>query len=375
MEKTVSKTILIGNLSYKIEIEEDSNSIIKYMQTGTSLPILPEFVEFVLRDLKTYNAKALLLVNQELESFGMKTDNVEGFALVYEDGSDTLFFGFFRTCDHDQYKIEILLDAMIQYAKKNNFQKLRGPINVPTMIFGWGFMVPGSRKDLFIGSPINPPIYQETFYKYGFNLLFQEDRYDMPALKMNPHKDKKLISLGINEGNYKNDPFDTGEYPYEFINYSKEEMIEHIEEYSSLYQKYMPPSAQITPKTTHNVRNLIDFIFKNGAQWMMWIVRHKETGEMIANGYVIPDVFHKNKKGELDSISFHAWVVHPDHRRMYLAMLMYGLTSIQGKDRKTPHYITRGSWPVGAENVANGNAAVKMGGKKDRSHLILQLKL
>ena len=137
----------------------------------------------------------------------------------------------------------------------------------------------------------------------------------------------------------------------------------------------MPPSAQITPKTTHNVRNLIDFIFENGARWMMWVVRHKKTKEMIANGYVIPDVFHKNKKGELDSISFHAWVVHPDHRRMYLAMLMYGLTSIQGKDRKTPHYITRGSWPVGGENVANGKAAVKMGGKKDRSHLILQVDL
>ena len=51
---------------------------------------------------------------------------------------------------------------------------------------------------------------------------------------------------------------------------------------------------------------------------------------------------------------------------------MYGLTSIQAKDRKTPHYITRGSWPVGAENIANGNAAKKMGGKKDRSHLILE---
>jgi len=375
LEKTITKTTFMESRSYLVEVESDPKEILKYMQIGTSLPILPEFVEFVVRDLKTYNAKALLLINQNLESFGMKTDKVEGFTLAYEDGSGILFFGFFRVYDQDPYRIEVLLNALMEYAKENNFQNLRGPINVPTMIFGWGFMVAGSKKDLFIGSPINPPIYQETFFNSGFEVLFQEDRYDMPALRMDPHKDKKLIGLGINAGDYKNNPYDTGEYPYELINYNKDEMIECIEEYSSLYQKYMPPSAQITPKTTHNVKNLIDFIFKHGERWMMWVVRHKKTKEMIANGYIIPDMFHANKKGELDSVSFHAWVVHPDHRRMYLAMLMYGYTSIQAKDRKTPHFITRGSWPVGAENEANGKAAVKMGGKKDRSHLILQLVL
>ena len=56
-------------------------------------------------------------------------------------------------------------------------------------------------------------------------------------------------------------------------------------------------------------------------------------------------------------------------------MIMYGFTSLLGINRKTPHYINRGSWPVGAENIANGNAAKKMGGKKDRSHLILEIQL
>ena len=142
-----------------------------------------------------------------------------------------------------------------------------------------------------------------------------------------------------------------------------------------MYVNYMPPSARITPKTEHNVKNLIDFIYTYGADWMMWIVRHKESKEMVANGYVIPDLFSKNKKDELDSVSFHAWIVHPDHRRNYLSMLMYGMTSLQAKNKKTPHYIKKGSWPVGAENIANSNAAKKMGGKKDRSHLILQLEL
>jgi len=137
----------------------------------------------------------------------------------------------------------------------------------------------------------------------------------------------------------------------------------------------MPPSARITPKSEQNLNNLIDFIFTYGADWMMWFVRQKDTKKMVANGYVIPDIFSRNRKGELDSISFHAWIVHPDHRRNYISMLMYGMTSLQAKDKKTPHYIKKGSWPVGADNIPNSNAAKKMGGKKDRSHLILQIDL
>lgn len=352
------------------------NKILPYLQLGISLPILPEFEKYILRDLRAYNAKAIVLeMGLDEGMFRHKTDESVGNVLVYEDGSDTLFFGFFGVYDHEQRKIELLCDELIAYGKSNGFARIRGPINVPTMIFGWGFMAEGSTKDLFIGSPINPPIYQQVFQAKDFEILFQEDRYDMPALKMDPHKNRKLIEMGINEGNWEDNVFDTGEYPYEFINYGKDEMLEMIEEYSELYKEFMPPSAQITPNTDHNVKNLIDFIFEFGEKWMMWVVREKKTGNMIANGYVIPDPFHINRKGELDSISFHAWVVHPEHRRQYLAMLMYGFTSLQAKNRKTPHYITRGSWPVGAENVANGKAAKKMGGKKDRSHLILEMQL
>lgn len=360
----------------KTRILTDPNEIIKHLHKGISLPILSEFRKYILRDLDSYNAKAIILEKEISEEyFEKQTDKIIGITLVYNDGSDILFFGFFGVYDHDPEKIELLINSLIKYGHKNGFKQIRGPINVPTVIFGWGFMVEGSKKDLFIGSPINPPIYQEIFIKKGFKVLFQEDRYNMPALKMDPHKDKKLISLGINAGNYKNNPFDTGDYEYEYINPGKEGMIKVKDEFVELYEKFMPPSAQITPKTSHNVDNLINFIFEFGTEWMMWIVRYKSTGKMVANGYVIPDVFSINKKGEINSISFHAWVVDLKHRRKYIAMIMYGFTSLMGKDRKTPHYITRGSWPVGAENIANGNAARKMGGKRDRSHLILEYQI
>jgi hypothetical protein len=255
-------------------------------------------------------------------------------------------------------------------------------------------MVEGSRKNVFIGSPINPPIYQNSFLENGFEVLFQEDRYDMAAMRMDPHTLNYLIDKGINTGevyksfiekglkkclrkeeNLEKYIQDTGDYPYVYRNPGVEGMKEVKEEWIQLNRSFMPPSAQITPKADHYFNSLTEFVFELGAEWMMWIVRHKETGELIATGYVIPNVFSKNKKDELDSLSFHAWVVHPEHRRQYLAMIMYGFSSMKAINRKTPHYITWGSWPVGAENEANGAAARKMGGKKDRSHLILEISL
>ncbi len=364
------------NKNLTTDILTESNDILKYLNLGISIPILPEFHKYILEDLKLYNAKAITLVkNIDGDYFGGKTDKIVGITVIYGDGSDVLFFGCVGVYDHDAEKIEFLANSLLKYAKENGYNSIRGPINIPTVIFGWGFMIEGSKKDVFIGSPINPPIYQEVFIKKGFEVLFQEDRYEMPGLKMDPHKVKKLIDMGINTGDYKNNPYDTGNYEYSYFNPGKEGMFQIKDEFIELYNKYMPLSGQITPRKSGGFDSWVNFIFEFGTKPMMWIVRHKTTGKMVSNGYVIPDVFSKDKKGELNSISFHAWVVHPEHRRKYLAMIMYGFTSLGVMNRKTPNYITKGSWPVGAGNIANGNAAIKMGGKKDRSHLILEMKL
>lgn len=348
----------------QIWILENPDEIMKYIQIGISIPILPEFWSYMRSDFEEYNAKSIILEEEvDTKTFGKMTDKVIGHTLVYDDGGDVLFFGFFRVYDHDPRKIEVLVDKIIEYARINHFTSIRGPINVPTVIFGWGFMVEGSRKDLFIGSPVTPPIYQRLFMEKGFTVKFQEDRYWMPAMKMDPYRNPALKKKGVNFAEY------------EFSNPGLEGMMQIKEEYIGMHADHMPPSAKITPKASKNFDNIVDFVHTYGTDWMMWIVRHKVTGQLAACGYVIPDVFHKDRKGELDSISFHDWVVHPDHRRKYLSMLMYGETSLRGKNRKTPHYIKRGSWPVGADNIANANAAKKMGGKKDRSHVILQIEL
>ena len=295
--------------------------------------------------------------------FRKMTEDIVGITLVYEDGSDTLFFGFFGVYDHNPENVEYLADELIEYARKNGYHKIRGPINVPTVIYGWGFMAEGSCKEPFVGCPWNPPIYQRIFAEKGFDVLFEEDRYKMVALKMNPYK------LKHRDGTF----YDFSDY--EIINPGPEGMYECKEDFIRLHREYMPPSAKITPKIANNFKNLVDFIFSYGHHDMMWMVYHKPTDEAIACGYVVPNPFSKSKKrkwaGQWNSLSFHDWVVHPDHRRSGIAMLMYGHTSLQLMSPKGS--AEWGSFPVGADNVANAKMAQKMLGKKNRTHLILQL--
>jgi hypothetical protein len=50
---------------------------------------------------------------------------------------------------------------------------------------------------------------------------------------------------------------------------------------------------------------------------------------------------------------------------------MFGFTS----QKVYPEGIRWGSWPVGSENIANASAAQKMGGVRDRRHIILEYRL
>jgi len=346
---------------FSTEIITDPHKILDHLHLGISIPILPEFHKYILGAFEAYQAKAIFLketINSEI--FGTKTDEVLGLTLIYDDGKDTLFFGFFGVFDHDKNKISTLLDALVSYAKDYDYNYIRGPVNIPAVIYGWGFMVPGSNKKLFIGCPVNPPVYQETFLERGFYVKFEEDRYDVIVVKMNPH------TLKRRDGNLRYDFSD-----YEYRNPKRDETEEVIEDYIRLHIEYMPPSAQISPQNRYNAESHFDFIHTFGTESHMWMVYYKSTNEMVACGYIIPNPFSKDKRGRVDSASFHDWVVHPDHRRAGLAMFMYGETSLLVYKEG----LRWGSWPVGAENTANAGAAEKMGGKRDRRHLILEQEL
>ncbi len=333
----------------------DPKEIVKHLHKGMSIPILQEFHKYIIGDIKNYEAKAIVLEEDiDEKRFGERTDKITGITLVYGDGSDTLFFGFFGVVDHNPEKVEYLVDKLIEYAKDNNYSSIRGPINVPTCIFGWGFMVEGSNQNLFVCCPVNPPVYQNILLEKGFSVRFEEDRYDCFVIKMDPYKLKYDYS------------------DYEFIAPDREGINKYLDDFIRLHVDYMPPSARITPKIENNIANLVEFIYSYGYDnGMMWCIKHKSSGDIVAAGYIIPNPFIKDRRERVNSASFHDWVVHPDHRRRGLAMLLYGGGSII----VYKNGLRTGSWPVGADNIENSAAARKMGGKKDRTHLILECKI
>ncbi len=85
----------------------------------------------------------------------------------------------------------------------------------------------------------------------------------MVALKFNPHRmQKKDGSL-----------YDFSDY--EIVNPDLEGLYKCKDDFIRLHQNYMPASARITPKMNNNFNNLVDFIFKYGNRYMMWIVYYK----------------------------------------------------------------------------------------------------
>jgi hypothetical protein len=116
-QKTVLSTTII----------EDPIKIIAELGKGISIPILPEFHKYIIKELKAYDAKAILLEEKlEQPNFGKQTDQIVGITVVYGDGTDTLFFGFFGVYDHSPEKISFLSDALKQYGKDNNYKRIRG---------------------------------------------------------------------------------------------------------------------------------------------------------------------------------------------------------------------------------------------------------
>ena len=163
-------------MSFSIEILENPKKILKYLQLGISLPVREEFYEFVLYDLYVYKAKSIVLRDN---------NKIVAHTLAYDDGGDILFFGFFGAINHEEKYITFLVEELVKYAQKLQYKTIRGPINPPIFIYGWGFMTEDSSNEICISKPVNPPIYQDVFTHHGFFIksiqgTWEADVYKIP---------------------------------------------------------------------------------------------------------------------------------------------------------------------------------------------------
>jgi hypothetical protein len=158
-----------------------------------------------------------------------------------------------------------------------------------------------------------------------------------------------------------NNPLSKEFTDYEFVHFrSKDEILEYVDDIIDIHITYMPPYASVTPNIQGSAEEIIEIVCEFGRPEMVWVVKYKPTNEVISYGYILPNVFSLDENGQIDSASLHDWVVHPDHRRGGMTVYMWGMLSQELMAPKGT--LTWGIWPVGKENIANSNAAKKMGG-------------
>ncbi|MEJ2251631.1 MAG: hypothetical protein P8Y70_12450 [Candidatus Lokiarchaeota archaeon] len=328
----------------KLRLLKDVKEIIKYIQIGTSIPIWNQFMKYILLDFEYFGVKSLIVEKQ---------GNLLGHCLLFNPDNENLYFGYFGVLNHNINGIEFLIHEIIKYAENNGFKKIIGPINIPVIIFGWGFMVEGSSDTLFIGKPVNPPLYQNSFFNQNFQLKHKELTFlfdPMPLL--DPKKLKK---------------YNFSDYEY-FYPKNLKEVIKYKNSFMKLHTNNLPSSARITPNLEGIIENYGEFILKYGYPFMLGFVRYKPTDEIIGTISYLPNPFRTNEKGIYDSCVGFSWVVEPEHRGKGITLLMYGYSSSLLWDKG----IRCWNGPVGGDNEVNIAALKNLGGKISRTHLILQ---
>jgi len=283
--------------SLSVEIIENPNDILNYLQLGISIPVREEFYEFILHDLNLYRAKSLVL----------REDNkVVAHTLAYDDGGEVLFFGFFGAIDHEEKHIEFLLGKLIEFAQKHQYKVIRGPINPPTFIYGWGFMTKDSLGDLCISKPVNPPIYQEIFAQCGFYVKSKQGTWEGEIYKSSKEELKRYDF----EGYEIHSPKDW------------DEILKLKLPLFILSARNLATESQVTPSPENIFENFVSFVKKYGGIYMLKLLRHKQSRQFVGCFIALPNPFKKNQEEKYKSFVGYSLTIDKEHRGKGLAMYL-----------------------------------------------------
>jgi hypothetical protein len=279
-------------ITLNLLIVKEPEEILKLLQIGTNIPIWPEFEKYILFDLKHFSARSLLLTENRYPV---------AHVLVFHGDNKILYFGFFGASNDNQKWIEFLIDSLVEYAKDNGFESLKGPVNVPTIIYGWGFMEKGSVSSLFVHKPVNMPLYPDIFRAQGFTEVLKEYSFEGT---FDPSTSD--YTEGFTYEDYELLVFDTWE-----------EMIPHKLEFLKLNVRNLPPKSVVTPSSAGVFDSYLEFIKQYGDPSMMVFTRYKKTKKIIGCLVATPNPFNAN------SFTLLTVVVDKKHRNKGVSWLMF----------------------------------------------------
>jgi len=309
------------------------------------LPIWAEFYPYILYDINIFHTKSLLL---------LEDGNIAGHVLIYHEDAETLYFGFFGVLNHEHKKIDFLISRLIDYGKMNNFLKIKGPINIPIFLYGWGFLEKNSNTNLYIGKPINPPLYQDLFIQKGFSVKTKELSLEGPVLefsrKMLSNYDKKNYEI-THPRNWK-------------------EVLDFKKTFFKLNAN-LPPGSVITPGINNLYENFADFLKNYGHLFMITFLRYKPTNQIVGSFICFPNPFRKNNKGIYDSYIAFSILIDKEHQ----AKGMGGILALSAVNEASKNEIRYNATPVESNAFRSISICKKFGLKIKRAHLILEYKI
>ncbi|MHA2290161.1 MAG: hypothetical protein ACXABG_15355 [Promethearchaeota archaeon] len=333
--------------SISVEIIENPKEILKFLEYGINIPVYEEFHDFIAYDLNIYKAKSLIL---------KKGTQILAHTLVYDDGGEVLFFGFFSAFRHEVGYIELLLKEIVNYAHIHQYKVIRGPINPPTFIYGWGFMTEDSSKDLSISKPVNPPIYQQVFIQNGFSVKSKQrtlegEIYQFPEHILNGYDFKE----------------------YEIYSPKNWDEIPRLKmQLLNLSLRNLASESLVTPSAERLFENFLKFMKKYGEIYMVKLIRKKQSKQFVGCFITLPNPISKNKEGQYNSFVGYTLTIDKEHRGKGLSVYLVKKVF----DAAYQNGIRHISVPMEINVVECRDLAMNIFGLSyTRTHLILEQKI
>ncbi|MBY9005235.1 MAG: hypothetical protein KGD63_00570 [Candidatus Lokiarchaeota archaeon] len=293
MESCIEESLI------EVEIIEDVDRIMEKIQLGTSIPISENFTfknskssifrDYLYAAFKQYNIKAILLKINE---------KIIGITIIFNVDFENLYFGFFGVETHTPNRIQFLINNLKKYGKKNNFKFIKGPINIPPIIFGFGFLAKSEDTKSYIGRPINSLNYYKKFMDNRFYPKHRLDTYFFRLIKI----DLNCLDYDFRE--------------YKFLNLRENELSLYREKILLLHLSNMPNFTQITPNPQKNAQLIYNYLIDNIESCNIWIIKHKSSNDIIGCGYSVTDPITK------DIISFEQFIIKKSYQGKGLAIFM-----------------------------------------------------
>lgn len=329
------------NFQSRLIILKNPSKIYENLHYGTNLPINDDLKPYILNEIKAQNIRSVLLIDD--------TNSIVGHVVLYHfEGIQ--YFGFFNSIDarkENPIYTEKLISKILREAKKNNCDKIRGPMNLPPMIYGWGFSRENCDPTHFAISPYNEndSKFVEIFLKHGFNEWHQISHYRQP----------------FSEYSFKND------WKISFADFKN--LDSWLGEVFDIQMREFPESAQITPNRKPVAADYVKFIEQFGCkEYVQYVRDYENSGKLIGVMYATPNPFELDENGKSKTVIVNGVVVDREYQGRHIARTL--LNSLKNELAKKEIYA--GESIIAEDNIKSHNGVTSDGANINRSHVVLE---